>query len=356
MLSKALLGSKIAAGGGASEAVIIGINASPYIVAYSWSNTTGFGSKYSNPSTLPPFAVNYLAINKENSKIIFIANNTVRFYNWSNSSGFGSYSSPGNILGPVSDLTIAPNSSAIAVADGASPFIHGYQWSNSTGLGTKSSNPSTLPTGAGNGCAFSGDSSYVAVAHNVSPFISVYPWSASGFGTKVANPSTLPTGGPSTLGMTACVFTSTNDALLMSNYGSPYIQAYAWSGGFGTKYSNPSTLPTGSSYAITMNNANSAVAVTMDSSPYIHVYAWSSGSGFGTKYSNPSTTAVFQGGKIQFSNDDAAIITSGTYNGGGTNPGVQAYAWSNSTGFGSAYSAPSSFPTGFNNSTVDFTN
>ena len=34
---------------------------------------------------------------------------------------------------------------------------------------------------------------YIAVAHDVSPYISVYPWS-SGFGTKYADPATLPTG------------------------------------------------------------------------------------------------------------------------------------------------------------------
>ena len=33
----------------------------------------------------------------------------------------------------------------------------------------------------------------IAIAHTTTPYISVYPWS-SGFGTKYANPATLPTG------------------------------------------------------------------------------------------------------------------------------------------------------------------
>ena len=33
----------------------------------------------------------------------------------------------------------------------------------------------------------------LAVVHSTSPYISVYPWS-SGFGTKYSDPSTLPTG------------------------------------------------------------------------------------------------------------------------------------------------------------------
>ena len=32
---------------------------------------------------------------------------------------------------------------------------------------------------------------YIAVAHATSPFISAYPWNP-GFGTKYANPATLP--------------------------------------------------------------------------------------------------------------------------------------------------------------------
>jgi hypothetical protein len=68
-----------------------------------------------------------------------------------------------------------------------------YPWSGS-GFGTKYANPATLPTGNGNGVAFSYNGSAIAVAHEISPFITTYPWSGSGFGTKYANPSTLPTG------------------------------------------------------------------------------------------------------------------------------------------------------------------
>ena len=34
---------------------------------------------------------------------------------------------------------------------------------------------------------------YIAVAHSNSPYITAYPWSSSGFGTKFSNPGTLPT-------------------------------------------------------------------------------------------------------------------------------------------------------------------
>ena len=34
---------------------------------------------------------------------------------------------------------------------------------------------------------------YLAVAHGTTPFVTAYPWSA-GFGTKFTNPGTLPAG------------------------------------------------------------------------------------------------------------------------------------------------------------------
>jgi hypothetical protein len=51
-----------------------------------------------------------------------------------------------------------------------------------------------LPTGNAYGVAFNSDSSAIAVAHSTTPFVSAYPWSGSGFGTKYTNPATLPTG------------------------------------------------------------------------------------------------------------------------------------------------------------------
>ena len=47
---------------------------------------------------------------------------------------------------------------------------------------------------AGVNCVtFSPDGSLIAVSHGTSPYIGVYPW-GSGFGTKYSDPSTLPAG------------------------------------------------------------------------------------------------------------------------------------------------------------------
>ena len=88
-------------------------------------------------------------------------------------------------------------------------------------------------------------SAAIAVAHFTSPYISVYPWSA-GFGTKYANPSTLPTG----LGL-GVAFNPTDTAIAVAYDVSPFISVYPWSTGFGTKYANPATLPTGTGRNVT---------------------------------------------------------------------------------------------------------
>jgi hypothetical protein len=93
-----------------------------------------------------------------------------------------------------------------------------------------------LPTGNGNGVAFSPSGANIAVAHFTSPFISVYPWSP-GFGTKYANPATL----PQQPGYQPA-FTGTDIAVAHGG-GNPYIVAYPFSSGFGTKYADPATLP-----------------------------------------------------------------------------------------------------------------
>ena len=60
----------------------------------------------------------------------------------------------------------------LAVAHASSPYITIYKRSGDTF--TKLSNPSSRPTGNGEGCAFSPDGMYLAVAHATSPYITIY--------------------------------------------------------------------------------------------------------------------------------------------------------------------------------------
>ena len=87
---------------------------------------------------------------------------------------------------------------------------------------------------------------YLAVGHQPSPNVSVYSWSASGFGTKFSDPATLPEGTSN-----GVAFSRNSNYIAMALGASPYIAVYPWSSvGFGTRFSNPATLPTGIAYSV----------------------------------------------------------------------------------------------------------
>ena len=158
--------------------------------------------------------------------------------------------------------------------------------------------------------------------------------SSTGFGTKYSDPATLPTGLGSGLDIT-----TTNTQLVASQGSvSPYVYAYdISSSGFGSKYSNPSTLPTAAVGGITLNSNDTAVIVNQATTPI--AYAWS-GSGFGSKYSDPSTSTGTGPTQVSMFSNDSVVFCSWT----GSSPYVRAYAWTNAGGWGSAYSDPSSLP------------
>ena len=106
----------------------------------------------------------------------------------------------------------------MAVAHAGSPYITIYKRSGDTF--TKVSDPSTLPTGPGNGCAFSPDGTYLVVAHYTSPYITIYKRSGDAF-AKLDNPSSLPTGDG--LG---CAFSPDGAYLAVAHWNSPNITIY----------------------------------------------------------------------------------------------------------------------------------
>ena len=87
----------------------------------------------------------------------------------------------------------------------------------------------------------------IAVSHDVTPYISTYPWSA-GFGTKYSDPATLPAGTGN-----GVAFSPAGTDIAVAHASTPFIAAYPWSAGFGTKYANPATLPTGNGSGTAFN-------------------------------------------------------------------------------------------------------
>ena len=183
-------------------------------IAYQWIN--GFGSKYSDPATLP--------------------------------------SGGSDTTGSGKSIEVTPDGTGVVMTQQSTPFIHGYAWSSS-GWGSKVSDPATLPGGATTGVVFNSTGTVVISGISVSPRIIAYPWSSSGFGTKYANPGTLP-------GSTGYrpVFNSNDTEIVMGIDSAPRIYAISWSGGFGTKRSDPAVLPPNSSYSTAFNNNGSVIA------------------------------------------------------------------------------------------------
>ena len=191
-----------------------------------------------------------------------------------------------------------------------------------------------LSKGAGGGAA----SYYLAVAHTNSPYVTVYPWSVSGFGTKFANPATLPTGQGY-----GVAFSPTGDALAVSTFDnitwSSPLSVYRWSAsGFGAKFADPATSPGFIGYNVAFTPSSSAIAVTTYSTPSLHAYAWSA-SGFGKKFANPAISAtVTNSGDVAFSpaGDAIAEATDGS-------PFIIVYRWS-ASGFGTKFADPATLP------------
>lgn len=335
-----------------SSYIAVAHNTTPFVSAYPWSGS-GFGTKYSDPGTLPPAAGLGVAFTSAGDALAVV--NTgfgtpgdsppyITVYHWS-AGGFGTkFSDPGT-LPPDKSLGVAFTRAgdAVAVAHATTPFVTAYPWSGS-GFGTKFTNPGTLPAGNGNSVALTAAGDAIAVAHGTTPFISVYPWSVSGFGTKFTNPGTLPAG--SGLGV---AFTNAGDAIAVAHDASPFITAYPWSGaGFGTKYTDPGTLPGGFlATGVAFTSAGNAIGVSNDLSSGAHfaAYPWNSGTGFGTKFADPATApGSTQTNSVDFSSADSEIGIA-HYD----SPFVSAYPWSIS-GFGTKFTNPGTLPAGTGNS------
>ena len=140
-----------------------------------------------------------------------------------------------------------------------------------------------------------GRAEFVAVAHDSSPFVTAYPWSSSGFGTKFSNPATLPSDR-----CAGVEFSPSGDVIVAGSQASPFVIAYQWSGaGFGTKFADPATLPAGTGNSVAFNVAGNAIAVAHPTSPFVTAYPWSS-SGFGTKFADPATLPDAQCTNVTF--------------------------------------------------------
>lgn len=330
----------------------IAAGSSPYVYAYQWG-ASGFGSKYADPATLPVGGLSvafspsgqHIAVGSNGAFVGGVGSPTVSVYPWDN--GFGTkYSDPSTVLGEnrVTDLAFSPDGNSIVLGHLFSTYIDGYQWSN--GFGTKFSNPATDVSGSVGGISISPNGTWLAVAHDSSPYRTVYAFNSSaGFGSQqsVGSGNTIPTtgrdacfgpggnnlaiscgqtntpiyvypwsssqysiqysdfGSGSTTGLVRGVsFSPSEDVLAAAIQNSPKVLCYRWGGTFGSRFSNPSTIPDGLGQGVAFAPDGSQIAVSTSSGSFIYAYPWSYAGGFGTAYSSPSTTPSLTAYQVTF--------------------------------------------------------
>ena len=266
----------------------LGKNVIPYGVSvYAWT-VTGFGSKFADPPSRPNGPCLGGAFSTQGNAIILLGSASSTFDNayalgWSGS-GFGArLTTFANIPSTGLGCSFSPTGNAVAIAHSSGDRISAFAWTGST-FGTQFAAPSVLPAGVNSyGCAFSPSGNALAVAHENTPFISVYPWTVTGFGTKVADPTTRPTG----IG-NGCSFSPSGDALAVAHNNTPYITVYPWTGSsFGTKFADPTTPVANIANSCAFSPDGQALAIAHYGTPYISAYRWTS-TGFGTQFVNPT--------------------------------------------------------------------
>lgn len=272
-------------------------SSSPYFLIWRWSGL-GFGTRYADPSSLvnpvgaggiagftwTPTIDAFLVANAD-------ATNYPQGWAWSNTSGFGTKYSNGSAIStayPVRSISVSGDGKFVAFSvfgsGTANPAIALYAWSSSTGFGTKYGNPSTLPGGAPPnrlGMGFNKVTNDLATSEANNQVVDAYPITSSGFGTRYSDPIT-PIGGT----ITGLKFSSDGALLAISTSAATPISVYNWGAGFGTKYSGSPAASSATS--IDWSSTNISIVIgNQVSSPYNSVYAWSGG--YGSKFANPST-------------------------------------------------------------------
>jgi hypothetical protein len=217
--------------------------------------------------------------------------------------------------------------SAVAYRRSATPYVASIDWNDSTGFGTVRT-PATAASFSVISKVDASSNGFVAAIAET-PYLNGWAWNAPGFGSKYSNPSTLPPDG-----LNDARFSPDGTVVVTCGIGTPRINAWAWSSGFGSKYSDPASDITGTGVTAVWNSSGNVVAFAHATSPYVSAYAWSSG--FGTKYASPS---VLPGGNAQniFFTPNSSDVFAQTAD---ASPYIHAYVWSN--GFGAKYSNPPS--------------
>jgi hypothetical protein len=307
-----------------------------FVSMYPWTNT-GWGAKFAEPAVLPASTPRSMASTPSGKSIAVgwsgasSAPPYVSVYAWSGS-GFGAkFSDPATSLDGGNGLTFNPDSSILVVSMSTTfPRISAYNWNDTTGWGTRLSAVGFSTPGLAYNGKFSADGNSLIIPHATSPYITAFPWSISGPGTRFSNPSTLPSNTCTSVSLNA-----SQNKVAVSQSTSPFMHEYAYSSstGWGAKSSNPSSPLTAGSNAVAYHPSNDDYVVfATTSSPFVVAYE-----NYSVRLSNPAQLPFGAVQSITFSEDGNTLFLSNLTN-SSTPSGLLAYEWNN--GIGVRYSDP----------------
>ena len=331
MLSKKLS----SATGESQQYIVVSDSFIQFLTAHEWDDNTGVGTKYSALFPLPTHTANDVVVTPSGDAVIAALDggDYLVAYAFSKAGWGAQYSNPGTLpTGQGRKVALSKTGDTVIIGTGTSPYLAAYPWNSATGFGAKYSDPATLPPYNIDGVAFHPSGEAVAVCYALfSPYVSVYEWSGAGFGNIYNNPGTAPSSA-----VTAVTFSPDGNVIAMTSSSSPFVHAYAWtlpwpSGGFGSKYSNPSSFPSGAGVDLTFSPTGNRLLVMSGSSPYNRNYNWSNASGFGGDVSSVTfpDSAPVSGNNLAFNVTATAV-------GAITGSFFYARRWDGST-FGTAY-------------------
>lgn len=224
------------------------------VAAYPWSDSTGFGSRFSDPTLTLSLEPQFCRFNSSGSVVGISRNsgadtNQADFFPISGS-GFGTrFSNPSTAIGTeITSFRFTASDNAIVFGNGdsaTSNYFYAYAWSGS-GFGAAYSSVSYTSNRGPVEVAFSPDGTKLvfcreSVTGQAISTVGYVSWNSStGPGSTITFPATRVSAA-----FTGLDFSPGGESLVLSVDGSPYIYAYRWSSsGFGSPYSNPSVLPT----------------------------------------------------------------------------------------------------------------
>jgi WD40 repeat protein len=137
-----------------------------------------------------------------------------------------------------------------------------YPWTSPNQLAP----PTTLPTGVGNGCAFSPDGRFLAVAEVPSPYAVIYERIGSTF-TALSTPGTTPTGVAN-----GVAWSPKGDFLSYAHTTTPFVTNYLRQGNTFTKLNDPESIPPGNGFSCAWSPNGEYFAHGSATTPFVTMY------------------------------------------------------------------------------------